>query len=193
MPKEVTIFSSKEARPYLEKLHFHLSNALRNRLPQYSCNSWFNTVIYDNGGDTINSLLQYARRLKADKGYAVFLFTPDDEINIRGDNYFVSRDNVWLEYGLFSGVLGTANAFTVFPEDPVTKNGKTINWHKPSDFTIQRISYPYNDDANTLDLNFESIATKITNIIAQKNGDTGSQRLQNNSKPVEPIGMITKY
>ena len=28
MPKEVTIFSSKEARPYLEKLHFHLSVAI---------------------------------------------------------------------------------------------------------------------------------------------------------------------
>ena len=49
--------------------------------------------------------------------YAIFVFTPDDQITKRGDTTNIARDNVIFEAGLFIGSKGRFNAFIVHPRD----------------------------------------------------------------------------
>jgi len=46
---------------------------------------------------------------------AVFVFTPDDQLTIRGVTKPVARDNILFELGLFVGRLGRKRAFVVKP------------------------------------------------------------------------------
>jgi predicted nucleotide-binding protein len=45
--------------------------------------------------------------------YAIFIFTPDDTITIRGEDVLVTRDNVIFEAGLFMSHLGRKRTFIV--------------------------------------------------------------------------------
>jgi len=49
--------------------------------------------------------------------YAIFVFTPDDQVTKRNDDAKVARDNVIFEAGLFIGRKGRRNAFIVQPRD----------------------------------------------------------------------------
>jgi predicted nucleotide-binding protein len=49
--------------------------------------------------------------------YAIFVFTPDDQIEKRNDLTKVARDNVIFEAGLFIGRKGRFKAFIVHPRD----------------------------------------------------------------------------
>lgn len=57
--------------------------------------------------------------------FAVFIFTPDDVIEMRGQRRPVVRDNVIFELGLFVGALGPRRCFFVIPHD--------VDLHLPSD------------------------------------------------------------
>lgn len=47
--------------------------------------------------------------------FAVFVFTPDDVIHMRGADYPAVRDNVIFELGLFVGALGPQRCFFLVP------------------------------------------------------------------------------
>jgi len=47
--------------------------------------------------------------------YAVFVFTPDDQLHTRGGTKPVARDNVLFELGMFIGKLGRRRAFAIHP------------------------------------------------------------------------------
>ena len=47
--------------------------------------------------------------------HAVFVFTADDQLNMRGEVKSVARDNVLFELGMFIGKLGRKKAFVVHP------------------------------------------------------------------------------
>jgi hypothetical protein len=51
--------------------------------------------------------------------FAVFVFTPDDEVTTRGDTSLAPRDNVMFELGLFLGRLGKSRVFVVRSSQPV--------------------------------------------------------------------------
>jgi predicted nucleotide-binding protein len=59
----------------------------------------------------IDALATSARRYD----FAIFLFTPVDRLSIRDEMYFVPRDNVVFESGLFLGRLGLERTFLVTP------------------------------------------------------------------------------
>src|SRR5207247_7335392 len=46
---------------------------------------------------------------------AVFVFSPQDELRMRGKDVLSARDNVIFELGLFTGRLGRKRAFIVMP------------------------------------------------------------------------------
>lgn len=57
--------------------------------------------------------------------FAIFVFTPEDEIKMRGNFERTVRDNVLFELGLFCGRLGKLRCFIVSPDAP--------EMHIPSD------------------------------------------------------------
>ncbi|WP_164617869.1 TIR domain-containing protein, partial [Pseudomonas viridiflava] len=75
-----------------------------------------NTKLWDNAFDlssvTITSLLQRAK----DADFGVFVFHPDDQTLIRGEEFLSVRDNVLFELGIFIGALGIEKCFIVAPK-----------------------------------------------------------------------------
>lgn len=74
------------------------------------------------GSITANELLRRA----GEYDFAVFVFAPDDLITAGSKTYFVARDNVVFELGLFMGRLGRERVFYIVPRDQQ-------DFHIPSD------------------------------------------------------------
>ncbi|MGK6316024.1 nucleotide-binding protein [Neorhizobium sp. DT-125] len=70
--------------------------------------------------------------------FAVFVFTPDDLVEMRGGKFSAVRDNVVFELGLFIGRLGLESCFLVKP-----RNIQTL--HLPTDL-LGMVSLTYNDE-----------------------------------------------
>lgn len=68
--------------------------------------------------DLINALDNY--------DFAIFIFKPDDLVNMRGDVMNIVRDNVIFELGLFIGKLGKSRVFYLAPRS-------AVNLHLPTD------------------------------------------------------------
>jgi len=71
--------------------------------------------------DAIDDLLRYVKSVD----FAIFVFTPDDLMTMRGGQHAITRDNVIYELGLFTAGLGKDRCFIVKPRDE--------NLHLPSD------------------------------------------------------------
>jgi hypothetical protein len=69
--------------------------------------------VFEVSRTTIESLFEVADQCDA----AVFVFTPDDELIIRGKTARKARDNVVFELGLFLGKLGRDRCFIVAPRE----------------------------------------------------------------------------
>lgn len=132
---------------------------------QYDCIVWFDPLVWGNGDVTLVSLIEKANNLKQEEGFAVVLFTPDDIIKIRNEVMYCSRDNVWLEYGLFVGIIDRSRVFAVCPCNPVVKSERKLEWRKPSDFQQYALSYEYNDQIKDSEQRLKEIATEIADRI----------------------------
>lgn len=116
-----------------------------------------NTKLWDNAFDlssvTITSLLQRAK----DADFGVFVFHPDDQTLIRGEELLSVRDNVLFELGIFIGALGLEKCFIVAPES------KRSLFRLPTDLAGVTLSY-YNDlNEDSVD----SVATSCAKIKAE--------------------------
>ena len=89
----------------------------------YDCVLWSDPMVWENGEVTLTSLIHRAQKLKKEEGFAIALFTPDDIVELRNETQYCSRDNVWLEYGLFVGIMDKSRVFAVCPSEPVEKGG----------------------------------------------------------------------
>ncbi len=83
--------------------------------------------------------------------FAVFIFTPDDIIEIRNEKYLATRDNTMFEMGLFGGRLKRGRVFYIMPNDTkgiVHKNSiEPLNYHLLSDLTgLNSLKYDIRDD-----------------------------------------------
>lgn len=78
------------------------------------CTPWSEAFPLSN--NTIDTLLERC----AENDFAIFIFSPDDRAEIRGNVFAVTRDNVLFESGLFMGMHGKKRCFVVIPQDSAT-------------------------------------------------------------------------
>ncbi|MCW3107099.1 MAG: hypothetical protein JWQ09_1605 [Segetibacter sp.] len=109
------IGSSSEGLPIANKIQLLLEN-------EANCEIW-NQGTFSLGESYLESLEDAVKS----NDFGVFVFTPDDTIESRGQVKKIARDNVIFELGLFVGKLTRKKAFIVHPK------GKDI--HILSDFT----------------------------------------------------------
>jgi predicted nucleotide-binding protein len=100
---------------------------------------WNQDTVFGLGTATLEALEQAVSKYD----FGIFVFTPDDQIQSRGESKRVARDNVIFELGLFIGKLTRQRAFIVHPskrviELPSDLLGITTAAHDPnqSDLTV---------------------------------------------------------
>jgi Predicted nucleotide-binding protein containing TIR-like domain len=116
MKPKVFIASSREALPAAEAVQRELSHDCEPVL-------WSQGVFRETNvplEDLMDALKQF--------DFAVFVFYPQDSVEVRGTKVLSVRDNVLFELGLFLGELGRTRTFFITP-----KGG--VKLHLPSDLS----------------------------------------------------------
>jgi hypothetical protein len=83
--------------------------------------------------------------------FAVFVFSPDDLVMMRGKTYLQPRDNTIFEMGLFWGKLRRARVFYIIPGSVAHEVGELMveDFHIPSDLSgLTVLRYEIRDDSN---------------------------------------------
>lgn len=168
MKKTVLILGSSEGIAYAEKIQNLLMSRFRNMNMDYDCVLWSDPMVWENGEVTLTSLIHRAQKLKKEEGFAIALFTPDDIVELRNETQYCSRDNVWLEYGLFVGIMDKSRVFAVCPSEPVEKGGVKKVWRKPSDFQQYEMKYEYKDTVKEAEPGLSGLAVQIADRINLK-------------------------
>jgi predicted nucleotide-binding protein len=90
--------------------------------------------------------------------FAIFVFTPDDQLQMRGETRPVARDNVLFELGLFIGQLTRKRSFVVHP------SGKAVSL--PSDLAGITTA-AYDPDKPNLAASLGPVCQKIRDAVAR--------------------------
>lgn len=72
--------------------------------------------------------------------FAIFVFSPDDEVRMRGKSENAVRDNVLFELGLFIGRLGKVRCFIVVPDAPKMHISSDLAGVTPATYSSKRDS-----------------------------------------------------
>ena len=97
--------------------------------------------------------------------FGVFIFSPDDLVEVRGARYLIARDNVVLEFGMHIGRIGRHRCFMLIP--------RGIDVKLPSDIDgMVPILY---DDSRS-DGNLEAAVTPACNAILREIANQGRVR-----------------
>src|SRR5216683_6228054 len=118
MKPRVFIGSSVKGLPIAEAIQKELSHDAETIL--------WNQGVFRDTNVPIESLIAALDRFD----FAVFVFWPEDILNIRDEDTMSVRDNVLFELGLFLGKLGRQRNFFVAP-----KVEPDFNFHLPSDLS----------------------------------------------------------
>jgi hypothetical protein len=105
--RRIFVGSSTEAEP--------IANGLIKRLnaqPETRADSW--REVFPLASITLLSLEEAVSKYS----YAVFVFSADDAVEVRGKKLKIPRDNVIFEAGLFMKACGKERTFIVKPDDP---------------------------------------------------------------------------
>ena len=104
------------------------------------------------------SALANLLREKSTYDFAVFVFSPDDIVDIRNEKVSTTRDNVVFELGIFISALGEDRTFVLKPRD--------IELHLPTDLAgITPATYDPNRSDNNLQAALGPATTKISRAI----------------------------
>lgn len=109
--------------------------------------------------------------------FAIFVFTPDDQVSIGGEKFGVVRDNVLFELGLFIGVLGRDRCFIVRDAE--------LSMRLPSDLDgLTTLKYRQRSDGNhrrslgPVTTNIADLARKVAAAAASEFTDNDLKLLQ---------------
>lgn len=141
MAKSLLIVSSSKGLNYANALRNALKERFKERRFSIECEVWNDMGVFPGTASTLGGLMKKAESLSKENGYAVAMMTPDDAVSIEnsGKAYWISRDNVLFEYGLFMGKLGRKHVFAVKP------NGKAF-WFLSDLSGITVAHYDYTAD-----------------------------------------------
>jgi hypothetical protein len=143
----VFIGSTSEQKRIAEKLFSSIEDFTQPRL-------WAHDV-FKPSETTISSLMKETKTSQ----FAVLLITPDDKVEVRGEEYASPRDNVIFELGLFMGALGANKAFLVRPK---TARGLKL----PTDLAgVAFVTYDDDRDDGATVNSFHSAAGQIRDAI----------------------------
>jgi hypothetical protein len=78
---------------------------------------YVDVVVWDQEDWLGRVTLEHLMKILDDYNFAVLVFRPDDEIEIKGKKMMATRDNVLFELGLFMGKHGRDKTFIVFQDD----------------------------------------------------------------------------
>jgi predicted nucleotide-binding protein len=126
---------------------------------EFTCEVWNQGTVFGLGEVTIDAL----EVATSQYDFGIFVFTPDDEIHMRGENKPVARDNVIFELGLFIGKLSRRRAFLVHP------SGNAITL--PSDLAGMATA-KYNPNSPNLAATLGPVCQSIREAIAKAQADT---------------------
>ena len=123
----IFIGSSSEGLSIANKLQELLSS-------DFSVVVWNQGTVFGLGSTTLEAL----EAAVFEYHFAVFVFTPDDELQSRGEVKPVARDNVLFELGMFIGKLGRKKEFAIHPGKkavslPSDLNGVTTAPYEPTE------------------------------------------------------------
>jgi hypothetical protein len=118
MKPRVFIGSSTKGLPVAEAVQIELSHDAEAVL-------WSQGVFR-----TTNVAIEDLMRAIDEYDFAIFVFLPEDQLEIRGSKTVAVRDNVLFELGLFLGKLGRQRNFFVAP-----KGDTKVDLHLPSDLS----------------------------------------------------------
>lgn len=160
MRKRIFIGSSTES--------LNISYAIQETLEEdFQCTVW-NQDIFKPSEYTLEALEETLDCCE----YGIFVFSPDDKLIIRNEEFDSVRDNILFEFGLFVGRLGRENTFFVTP-----RNNKKI--HLPSDLVgVTLLSY----DVTRTDGNWNAALGPACNKIAKqiKNQENAAVQIARN-------------
>jgi SAM-dependent methyltransferase len=91
----------------------------------FKVTTWQDRDEFSAGEYTLDALLTIARQTDL----AIFVFSKDDRVEIRGVDHYIPRDNVLLEYGLFTSHLGRRRVAVIQEEGvklPIDVNGMGV-------------------------------------------------------------------
>ncbi len=112
--------------------------------------------------------------------YAIFVFTPDDEVVLRENTKSVVRDNVIFELGLFIGALGRSNVFFLKP--------RNIEMHIPTDLTgITPGDYESNRSDRNIQAAIGPFCNKIIGLIEKAGPKDTFIQLRNLMDKINPV------
>src|ERR1051325_4885182 len=117
--------------------------------------------------------------------FAIFVFSPDDVLRIRKQQFKVARDNVIFEVGLFMGRLGHDRTFILIPKG-------TANLKLPSDLmgvTVGRFN-EHRGDGN-LRAALGPFCQEIRDHLAIPPGRPAKKRTRKRPAPTGPLVIIT--
>ena len=138
----VFIGSSTEGLPVAEAIQLGLDHVAE-------CTVWNQGVFFGLSSTTIETVVDTA----ADFDFAVLVLTPDDTTTRRGASATSPRDNLIFELGLFTGILGRARTFLVYPRD--------VKLLLPSDLSgVTAATYTSRSDGN-LEAALGPVCTRI--------------------------------
>jgi hypothetical protein len=114
MKPRVFIVSSKEG--------LDVARAMQSELDNWAETTIWSQAVFTPSSTALDDLI----RISGEYDFGVFVFSFEDIVKIRDQEYRSTRDNVVFELGIFIGKLGKERTFLVTPE---TQN----NFHLPTD------------------------------------------------------------
>lgn len=109
MPHKIFIASSGKSRDWASDLQESLDPITSDN---FEFEVWHQDILQPS-----SFVLTDLIRKAASSSAAIFVFGPDDKIEINGETRSITRDNVIFELGLFTGHIGLNRVLLVTPED----------------------------------------------------------------------------